>query len=129
MWTEVARVVRGRIIEVREQQYIKAAQVLGLSNFRIIFSHIIPNILGSVVVIATANFADAILIEAGLSFLGLGVPPPVPSWGQMVNEGFNLITNPSCYHLILFPSMAICLLVLSFNLLGNGLRDALDTNN
>lgn len=129
MWTEVARVVRGKVMEVREKQYIQAARVLGLGHFRIIFGHILPNILGSVVVIATANFADAILIEAGLSFLGLGVPPPVPSWGQMVNEGFNLITNPTCYHLILFPSLAICLLVLSFNLLGNGLRDALDTKN
>lgn len=127
MWTEVARVVRGKVLEVREKQYIQAAKVLGLGHLRIIFGHILPNILGSVVVIATANFADAILIEAGLSFLGLGVPPPVPSWGQMVNEGFNLITKPSCYHLILFPSLAICLLVLSFNLLGNGLRDALDT--
>lgn len=129
MWTEVARVVRGKILEVRERQYITAAKVLGLGNMRIIFGHILPNILGSVVVIATANFADAILIEAGLSFLGLGVPPPVPSWGQMVNEGFNLITNPECLHLILFPSLAICLLVLSFNLLGNGLRDALDPKN
>lgn len=129
MWTEVARVVRGKILEVRERQYITAARVLGLSDMRIIFGHILPNILGSVVVIATANFADAILIEAGLSFLGLGVPPPVPSWGQMVNEGFNLITNPKCIHLILFPSLAICLLVLSFNLLGNGLRDALDPKN
>jgi ABC-type dipeptide/oligopeptide/nickel transport system permease subunit len=129
MWTEVARVVRGRIMEVREKQYITAAKVLGLGNLRIIFGHILPNILGAVVVIATSNFADAILIEAGLSFLGLGVPPPVPSWGQMVNEGFNLITNPSCWHLIVFPSSAICLLVLAFNLFGNGLRDALDPKN
>jgi peptide/nickel transport system permease protein len=86
----------------------------------------LPNILGVLIVICTANFASAILIEAGLSFLGLGVQPPTPSWGMMVNEGFKTLGTPNSWHLIIFPSICISLTVLAFNLLGNGLRDAYD---
>ncbi len=126
MWVEVARIVRGKIMEIRENLYVEAARALGFSNIRIIIKHILPNLIGPLIVILTANFADAILIEAGLSFLGLSVQPPMPSWGQMVQEGYSLITSPGCWHLILFPGLCISLLVMSFNLLGNGLRDAFD---
>ncbi len=125
MWVNVARLVRGQVLSVRELDYIEAARALGFSNFRIIFKHILPNILGPVVVIAASNFASAIIIEAGLSFLGVGVQPPQPSWGLMIKENYNFIIthNPM---LALVPGIAIMLLVLSFNLLGNGLRDALN---
>lgn len=126
MWVEVARVVRGQFIEIREKSFVEAAQTLGASSFHIIRKHILPNILGPIIVIATSNFAAAILIEAGLSFLGLGVQPPTPSWGLMVHEGFQLMGTKNSWHLILFPSLAISILVLAFNLLGNGLRDAFD---
>jgi peptide/nickel transport system permease protein len=100
--------------------------VLGLPRYRIVWHHILPNMSGPLIVIATANFASAILMEAGLSFLGLGVQPPSPSWGMMVNEGFQLIGARASLFLVLCPSVCISLLVLSFNLLGNGLRDAYD---
>ncbi len=126
MWVEVARVMRGQIMAIKEKQYIEAARAFGNKNFRIIIVHILPNIAGPLIVIATANFAAAILLEAGLSFLGLGVQPPTPSWGVMIYEGFQAIGTKNSLHLILFPGLAICILVLSFNLLGNGLRDAYD---
>lgn len=126
MWVEVARVMRGQIMSIKEKLYIEAARAFGLRNFRIVFVHILPNIAGPLIVIATANFAAAILLEAGLSFLGLGVQPPTPSWGVMIYEGFQAIGTKNSLHLILFPGLAICILVLSFNLLGNGLRDAYD---
>lgn len=126
MWVEVARVIRGQVLEAKGRQYVEAARAYGASELRVIFRHILPNVFGPLVVVFTANFADAILIEAGLSFLGLGVQPPMPSWGQMVQEGFSVITSPGLGYLILYPAMAISLLVLSFNLLGNGLRDAFD---
>jgi peptide/nickel transport system permease protein len=126
MWVEVARVVRGQFLSLKEKTYIEAAKVLGLPRHRIIGQHILPNMAGPLIVIATANFASAILMEAGLSFLGLGVQPPAPSWGMMVNEGFQLIGARASLFLVLCPSMCISLLVLSFNLLGNGLRDAYD---
>mgnify|MGYP000131120172 CR=1 FL=1 len=125
-WVEIARVVRGQIMSIKEKTYVEAARAMGFSNFRIIFIHILPNVLGPIIVIATSNFASAILTEAGLSFLGLGVQPPMPSWGMMVNEGFHAIGTQNSWHLILFPSMAISLLVFAFNLFGNGLRDAYD---
>ena len=125
MWVGVARLVRGQVMAVRELEYIEAAKALGYTNFRIIIRHIWPNIMGSVMVIAAANFASAIVIEAGLSFLGIGVQPPQPSWGLMIKENYNFIItqNPM---LALAPGFAIMLLVLAFNLLGNGLRDALN---
>lgn len=126
MWVEVARVVRGQILSIKEKLYVEAATALGIGNMRIIFVHILPNIMGPLIVIATANFASAILIEAGLSFLGMGVQPPMPSWGMMVNEGYNSNWESDGGYLVLMPSLCICLLVLAFNLFGNGLRDAYD---
>jgi ABC-type dipeptide/oligopeptide/nickel transport system permease subunit len=126
MWVEVARVVRGQFLSLKEKTYIEAAKVLGLPRYRIVMKHILPNMSGPLIVIATANFASAILMEAGLSFLGLGVQPPSPSWGMMVNEGFQLIGARASLFLVISPSVCISLLVLSFNLLGNGLRDAYD---
>ncbi len=125
MWVNVARLVRGQVMAVRELEYVEATRALGYSNGRIIFRHILPNILGPVMVIAASNFASAIVIEAGLSFLGVGVQPPKPSWGLMIKENYNFIIthNPT---LALVPGIAIMLLVLAFNLLGNGLRDVLN---
>ena len=125
MWVNVARLVRGQVLAVRELEYIEATRALGYSHMRTIFKHILPNILGPVMVIAASNFASAIVIEAGLSFLGVGVQPPQPSWGLMIKENYNFIIthNPM---LALAPGIAIMLLVLAFNLLGNGLRDALN---
>lgn len=125
MWVNVARLVRGQVMAVRELEYIEAARALGYSDARTIIKHILPNILGPVMVIAASNFASAIVIEAGLSFLGVGVQPPQPSWGLMIKENYNFIIthNPM---LALAPGIAIMILVLAFNLLGNGLRDALN---
>ncbi|MEI9943924.1 MAG: ABC transporter permease [Chitinophagaceae bacterium] len=125
MWVNVARLVRGQVLAEREREYVEATRALGFSHFRIIVKHIWPNIMGPVIVIAASNFASAIVIEAGLSFLGIGVQPPQPSWGLMIKENYNFIItqNPM---LALAPGFAIMLLVLAFNLLGNGLRDALN---
>ncbi len=126
MWVEVARVMRGQIMEMKEKLFVEAARAFGVKNFRIVFVHILPNVAGPLIVITTANFASAILLEAGLSFLGLGVQPPTPSWGIMIYEGFQAIGTKNSLHIVLFPALAICILVLSFNMLGNGLRDAYD---
>ncbi|MDR3715676.1 MAG: ABC transporter permease [Puia sp.] len=125
MWVNVARIVRGQILTLREKEYVEAARALGFGDIRIIVRHILPNAMGPVWVVAASNFASAIVIEAGLSFLGIGVQPPQPSWGLMIKENYNFIIthNPM---LALAPGLAIMLLVLAFNLLGNGLRDALD---
>jgi ABC-type dipeptide/oligopeptide/nickel transport system permease subunit len=126
MWVEVARVVRGQLLEIKEKNFIEAARALGLNNARIIIRHILPNLFGPIIVIANANYASAILLEAGLSFLGLGVQPPMPSWGNMVNEGFHSIGVDGGIYLVLFPSLCIMVMILSFNMFGNGLRDAYD---
>ncbi|SHJ29882.1 peptide/nickel transport system permease protein [Hymenobacter daecheongensis DSM 21074] len=126
MWVDVARVVRGQMLGLREKTFVEAGRVLGLPQSRLIIRHLLPNMTGPLIVIATSNFAAAILLEAGLSFLGLGVQPPAPSWGLMVNEGFQLLGTRAGLWLTLLPGLAISLLVLSFNLLGNGLRDAYD---
>ena len=125
MWVDIARVVRGQVYSIKEKEYVEAARALGISPFRTIFRHILPNISGAVIVVAAANFASAILLEAGLSFLGIGVQPPMPSWGSMVKENYSYILLDSAY-LPLLPGAAIMLLVLAFMLLGNGIRDALD---
>lgn len=125
MWVSVARLVRGQVLSIREMEYIQAAKVMGLSDRRIIFRHILPNILGPILVIAAGNFATAIIIEAGLSFLGIGAQPPVPSWGLMIKENYNFIVTDNPYP-ALIPGFAIMLLVLSFNILGNALRDVVD---
>ena len=125
MLVSVARLIRGQVLSIKELEYVQAAKALGLSDARIIIKHILPNILGPVLVIAASNFATAIIIEAGLSFLGIGVQPPQPSWGLMIKENYNFIITHNAL-LALIPGFAIMLLVLAFNLLGNGLRDAVD---
>ena len=126
LWVNVARLVRGQVMAIREMNYVESARAMGLSSFRIIYRHIIPNISGPLIVVAAGNFATAILLEAGLSFLGIGVQAPQPSWGLMIKEHYNfLITQKPL--LAIIPGIAIMLLVLAFNLVGNGLRDALDT--
>ena len=126
MWVEVARIVRGQVISIREKDYIEACRAMGFSSFRIITKHVIPNTLGPVIIISAANFASAILIEAGLSFLGVGVQPPVPSWGNMIKDHYGYIILDKAY-LAVLPGLAIMLLVLAFTFVGNGLRDAFDS--
>jgi len=128
MWVEVARIVRGQVLAIRELEYVEAGKVLAYKPFRIIFNHVLPNIIGPVIVISAANFAAAILIEAGLSFLGIGVQPPMPSWGGMVKDHYAFIVMDKAY-LAFIPGFAIMSLVLAFMLLGNGLRDAFDVKN
>jgi peptide/nickel transport system permease protein len=125
MWVEVARVVRGQVISVKEMQYVTAARALGFGDFRIIFNHILPNIMAPVIVISAANFASAILVESGLSFLGLGAQPPIPSWGSIIKDHYSYIILGKPY-LAMVPGMAIMLLTLAFMMMGNALRDAFD---
>ena len=128
MWVEVARIVRGQILSIRETTFVEAGRALGFRNLRIIFKHIIPNILNPIIVVSAANFASAILLEAGLSFLGIGVQPPMPSWGSMIKENYAFIILDAAY-LAILPGIAIMLLVLAFMLIGNALREALDVKN
>ncbi|CAH8288430.1 peptide/nickel transport system permease protein [Mariniflexile fucanivorans] len=125
MWVEVARVVRGQIISAKEMQYVTAARALGFNNYRIITKHILPNIMAPVIVISAANFAAAILIESGLSFLGIGAQPPMASWGAMIKDHYNYIILGKPY-LAIIPGLCIMSLVMAFMLIGNALRDALD---
>jgi len=125
MWVEVARVVRGQVLTVKQMQYATAARALGFSHFRIITGHILPNSLAPVIVISAANFAAAILIESGLSFLGIGAQPPMPSWGAMIKDHYSYIILGKAY-LAIIPGLAIMSLVMAFMLVGNALRDALD---
>jgi len=128
MWVEVARIVRGQILSIRETTFVEAGKALGFKNLRIIFRHILPNILNPIIVVSAANFASAILLEAGLSFLGIGVQPPMPSWGSMIKENYAFIILDAAY-LAILPGIAIMLLVLAFMLIGNALREALDVKN
>lgn len=123
-WTRYARVVRGQTLSLREMEYVEAARAAGASSLRIIFSHILPNCLAPITVLATLGMASAIMAESALSFLGLGVSPPTPSWGSMLTLGRKYLR--SAPHVAVFPGIAIMITVLGFNLLGDGLRDALD---
>ncbi len=128
MWVEVARIVRGQILSLKEKTFIQSAKVLGFSNFRILFYHILPLIVPPLIVTSAANFASAILIESGLSFLGIGAQPPIPSWGGMVKDHFKYLLLGKSY-LTILPGLTIMSLVLAFMTLGNSLRDALDIKN
>ncbi len=125
MWVEVARLVRGLVKSTKEELFVKAGITLGFSKARLLINHILPLLFAPLIVISTANFASAILIESGLSFLGIGAQPPIPSWGSMVKDHFRylLIGKP---YLAILPGLAIMSLVLAFMMLGNSLRDALD---
>ena len=125
MWVEVARVTRGQILSIRETTFVEAGRALGFRNARIIIRHIIPNVINPIIVISAANFATAILLEAGLSFLGIGVQPPMPSWGSMIKENYAYIILNDAY-LAILPGIAIMLLVLAFMLMGNALREVLN---
>ena len=127
MWVEVARIVRGQFISLRELEYVQAAKALGLSDFRIMFRHMLPNALGPIIVVAAANFAAAILIEAGLSFLGVGARIPVPSWGNIVKEHYHLLTTDLAW-LAVLPGALIASLVLAFTWVGDGFRHSFDLN-
>lgn len=125
MWVGTARLVRGQVMVLREMDFVVAARALGLGSLRIMWRHLLPNIAGPLMVLAASNFAAAMLIEAGLSFLGIGVQPPMPSWGLMIKEHYNfLVTNRPA--LAIIPGVAIMVLVFAFQLLGNALRDVLD---
>ncbi len=126
MWVDVARLIRGQILSIREKEFVEAGRALGFKNMRIILRHILPNVMGPVIVIAASNFASAILTEAGLSFLGIGAQPPTPSWGEMINAHRGYVLVDAAY-LAFVPGLAIMVLVLAFMLVGNGLRDALDS--
>lgn len=125
MWVEVGRLVRGQVIALKQVEFVEAARALGFSNYRIIRHHILPNITGPILVLAASNFASAILLEAGLSFLGYGAQPPAPTWGAMIKEHYGYIVIDSAY-LAILPGIAIMLMVYAFNVVTIGLRDAFD---
>ena len=127
MWIEVARLVRGLVLQLKEKTYISAAETLGVKRFNILFRHLLPNLIGPVAVLIAANFAIAILIEAGLSYLGFGVQPPTPSLGNLLNENYGYALSGKTY-MALIPALAIMLLVLSFNLIGNTLSNIFANN-
>lgn len=125
-WVDMTRIVRGQFFSLRETEYVEATRALGLRNMRTIFRHILPNSLGPIIVIATAGFASAVIYEASLSFLGLGVQPPTSTWGQMILDGYGFIASGSNWGLTIYPALAIMIAVFAFNLFGDGLRDAFD---
>ena len=126
MWVDVARIVRGQLFSIRELEFVSAGRAMGFGNLRIIGRHMLPNIMGPVLVIAAANFSTAILLEAGLSFLGIGAQPPTPSWGAMIKENYGYIIIPGRAYLAILPGLAIMLLTVAFTFVANGLRDAMD---
>ncbi len=125
-WAGIARLVRGQVLVVRQLEYVQAIRALGARDWRIMLQHVLPNVIAPVVIAATLGVAGAIMAEAALSFLGLGVPPPTPSWGSMIADGRDLDQLRRAPWTSIFPGMAIGMAVLGFNLLGDALRDALD---
>lgn len=125
-WVGYARVMRGQVLKVREYDFVQAARALGASNMRILFTHILPNAIQPLIVQASLGMAGAVLSEASLSFLGLGIPPPAPSWGTMLEEARGLDTLYNAPHVFFFPAILIALTVLAFNFIGDGLREYLD---
>lgn len=123
-WMTIARLVRGQILSLREKEFIEAARAVGAGMPRIILRHLLPNFISPVIVAVTLNIPNMIMAESTLSFIGLGVPPPMASWGVLANEGWRAMR--SYPHLVLFPGVVIALTMLAFNFLGDGLRDALD---
>jgi peptide/nickel transport system permease protein len=123
-WVGYARVMRGQVLKVREYDYVMAARALGAGNLRILFTHILPNAVQPLIVQASLGMAGAVLSEASLSFLGLGIPPPAPSWGTMIEEARQSFSSSP--HVLFFPGVAIALTVLAFNFIGDGLREYLD---
>ena len=127
MWVDVARIVRGQLFSIRELDYVSAGKVMGFKNFRIIGLHMLPNVIGPVLVVAASNFSTAILLEAGLSFLGIGAQPPMPSWGAMIKENYGYIIIPGSAYLAILPGLAIMFLTMAFTFVANGMRDAIDS--
>lgn len=125
-WTDIARIVRGQFFSIREQEYVEATRAFGFGSMRTIFRHMLPNSAGPIIVLSTAGFASAIIAEASLSFIGLGVQPPTPSWGQMIKDGYGYLALGSNWSLTIFPCLFMAIAVLALNLFGDGLRDALD---
>lgn len=125
-WVDTARIVRGQFFSLRETEYVEATRALGFGSMRTVFRHMLPNTLGPITVVATAGFASAIIAEASLSYLGIGVSVPMASWGQMINDGYGYLMAGTNLGLAIYPSVAIALAVFGFNLLGDGLRDAFD---
>ena len=125
-WAGMARLVRGQVLVVRQLEYVQAIRALGARDIRVMLQHVLPNVIAPVVIAATLGVAGAIMAEAALSFLGLGVPPPTPSWGSMIADGRDLDQLRRAPWTSVFPGIAIGLAVLGFNLLGDALRDALD---
>jgi oligopeptide transport system permease protein len=123
-WMDVARLVRGQALALREREFVEAARMSGARDIRIIFSHIFPNALGPIIVQATFAIPAAVLFEAFLSFLGLGLPSPMPSWGAMANDGYHGLDFAP--HIALAPTIALSVTLMAFNWLGDGLRDAFD---
>jgi peptide/nickel transport system permease protein len=125
-WVGYARLIRGQVLKVREYDFVQAARALGASDARILLIHILPNAIQPLIVQASLGMAGAVLSEAALSFLGLGVPPPAPSWGVMIEEARDLSTLQAAPHALIFPGLAIAVTVLAFNFIGDGLREYLD---
>jgi peptide/nickel transport system permease protein len=125
-WVGYARLIRGQVLKVREYDFVQAARALGAGDLRILAVHILPNAIQPLIVQASLGMAGAVLSEASLSFLGLGVPPPAPSWGVMIEEARDLSTLQAAPHALIFPGIAIALTVLAFNFIGDGLREYLD---